>query len=500
MNTLVDGMILETTPGEGETNIDHYGVSIYSSTNTTIRRVIGECANSLVDLSGNTPNMNTYISNCMLFSANRTSGLGMHENAYNTVVSDCVIGGMIGYGVITVKNCRFVQHNRQSDSAVAIIYRGSHKAEWAKMTVTDCIFEGNTLAVQIAQPVTQSSIQAYDHVIGDISLRNCSGGRFIYAPQTTQQILSNTIERMVIDNWRDCYEFYHNGSAIQKLLVNNSSFLFSPWCNKHGGVFSTDGIENLNVVDFYPQENKLFVNTGKGGTYFLPENTPITFTSSSESDHFAVCGKNLASNIVNDYSIGDVSGSAGNALSRSVNNNFASALSLNQNDEIVFSQPSGTSAQTATYAKCLIYSARRGQVRMSVKLKNTGATDGTSWRPYIAIVDASTMKVTYRGNGSAVTTTADGVVATHYRDVPANSFVLCYLYCYSAIASAETTFSDYVINLNTDDFMADTVTFEKYNGSSRDGSGTLQSVDGINYIMANTSGAFVAKFKANLLE
>ena len=500
VNTLVDGMMLQSTPGAGETNIDHYGVSIYSSSNTSIKRVVGECANSLVDLSGNTPNMNTYIMNCMLFSSNRVNGLGMHENAYNTVVEDCVIGGMIGYGFLTVKNCRFVQHNRQADSDTAITYRGSHVAEWSKLLMLDCVFEGNNLAVLIAQPVTQTAIRAYDHIVGDVTIKNCSGGRFIYNPSTTAQILSNTINRMIIDNWRDCYEFYHTGNTIKSLQVSNTSFIFSPWCNKHSGVFSTDGIQNLYVTNFDPLEEKLFAEITKGADYYLPKNVPITFASSSGTDHFVVCGKNIASNIPTDYQIGDVSGSTGNALSRTVNNNFASALSTNNDDELVFTQPVSTSAQTATYAKCLTYVGRRSRVRMSCKMKNTGATNGTSWRPYIAIVDASTGKVTYRGNGSLVTTTAEGVTATHYRDVPADSYVLCYLYCSTAIAGAVTTISDFVVNIMSDDFLADTITFEKYEGSARDGSGTLNSVDGINYIMANAAGSFTAKFKANLLE
>ena len=499
VNTEVDCVNISVTPPISGGD-DHYGISIYSSSNTIISRITSEAANSCVDLSGHTPNMNTYFRNCMLFGSNRVDGLGMHENAYNTVIEDSVIGGMIGYGTVNVQRCRFVQRNKVSDSNVAITFRGSHNADWSRLIVEDCVFEGNNLQVNIAKPVTQTPIQAYNHIIGEIWIRNCVGGRMFYNAGTDATILSNTINRIIMDNWRDCYEFYHTGNKIKSLLVNNCSFLFAPWCNKHADAFSTDGIENLRLMNMYPQEDKLFAEIGRGDTYFLPKDVPIVFTTSNASDHFAVCGKNIISNIATDYAVGDVSGSAGSALTRTVNNNFSSAVSTNANDELVFTQPSGFSAATATYPKCMIYVPKRSRVRMSATLKNTGATNAAAWRPFICIVDAATMNITYRGNGTGQTATAEGVTVTHYRDVPANSFVFCYMYCNSPVKSSETTFSNFVANIMTDDFIEDTVTFEKYDGSGRDGSGTLYSVDGINYIMANAAGSFTAKFKANLLE
>jgi hypothetical protein len=108
INTLVDGISVAITPGIGEQLKDHYGIAVYSSSNTHITRVMSECANSCIDLSGTIPNINTYISHCNLFGSNRVDGLGMHENAYNTVVTDCVLGGVVGYGPMTIQRCRFV--------------------------------------------------------------------------------------------------------------------------------------------------------------------------------------------------------------------------------------------------------------------------------------------------------------------------------------------------------------------------------------------------------
>ena len=500
VNTLVDGIEVAMTPDRGQSGRhDHYGVSLYACSNTTVSRVVGECANSCVDLSGNTPNMNTYIEHCMLFGANRTDGLGMHENAYNTVVTDCVLGGMLGYGTVKVARCRFVQRNRQSESNAAIMYRGSHKAEWATLMMEDCTFEGSNLAVVIAQPVPQSPIQAYNNVIGEIYIRNCSGGKLNNLATSDATILSSTVKRIVLDNWRDCYEIYNTASSgtIESMEIKNCSFTVERFINNHSIATYLDNIKFLDYRSDDPCVHKIHK---KGSVYadnpVLPEGVQIQLSSSNSSAKFRICGANLVPNVLDDYFFGSVSGSIGAALTRTVYTGSNATLSINGNGDPVYTQSPNNTGRYTFYPVGMYYVPFQSTAAMSAVLKNTGGTDGAAFYPYIAIVDCKTGFITYKGNGSSGTASASGVSISHSREVPRDSVVLFYFSCGTAVAGSETTFEDISMTI-TPSFIAPVVN-EDYKAKRLTGDGTLTSFAGVNNIMCSET-TFNVKYEADLV-
>ena len=492
VNTLVDCVNVSKTPGIGQQSHDHYGIAVYACSNTVISRVMGECANSCIDLSGFTPNMNTYIKYCNLFGSNRIDGLGMHENAYNTIVEDCVLGGMVAYGTVFVNRCRFVQRNKVSNSNVAISYRGSHNEKWARLVLTNCIIEGENLQVYIAKPAPQSPIMAYDHVIGEVSIRDCVGGLLVYIPTEDQTILSNTVKRLVLDNWRNCKEIYRNSiGRIEDMYVKNCNFLYNLWINSHNGQFCFDRINYCHLLCDNPRQNRLFVNLQqKGGRFNLPSNVSIAFSSSDLSAHYVICGKNIASNSADDYSAGSVSGSVGGTLNRNVNSGFANSISTDGNGNITFTNASTDAV--SVYLKCFAYAGEASQCSISCNLKNTGATSGSTFRMTIAEIDADTRKIRGITQAQAIQATAGGAEATCSRIVSANTLIQFYIYCNNGVLNAETTFEELMFSLAPADI--DTIEYVAYQGVRLDGNGNLKSLNGINRIMASVYD-FNASFK-----
>lgn len=498
VNTLVDNVTVAKSKYLNSISHDGYGIKVDSSTNTVIQRVMAICSQGCVGLGGpDVPVLNTYIYDCNLFSECRSVGIDLHENSYNLVVEDCVLGGASLYGTAKVNRCRFVQNTRVG-TAFGISMRGTHNPDWAEFRITNCEFE-EKMPIQFLQPVPQNPIQAFSNIFGLIEIEDCKGGQLEYGATTGATITEDLIKRLSLRRLRDCFRIMITaGNKIEYCEVIGCEFGRAVWMTNttDGSTFYHDNIDRLVVRSDAPKKESLIVDLKKnGGRYFLPENVPIAFTSSS-TGHYVVCGNNIASNKVADLECGSVGGSVGDAMTLTANANFSSALSVDSSGNIVFTQPGNTTG-VYIYHKCLAYAEENCKVKMSVKIKNTGATSGAGFRAYLAIVDCATGKITYKSNGDSNTATAEGVTITHTRDVPKNSLVLVFLYCYSAVAYSETTFENFVAKLFSyeDD---DTLTYEEYKGSSRDGNGSLNSVEGVNYVMANVS-SFDAKFKANLV-
>ena len=500
VNTLLDIITISKMPEWGSgSQPDHYALAIYSSTNTSVSKLMGNTANSMIDMSGTIPNLNTRIMQCNLFATNRHSGFGMHENAYNTVLEDCVIGGMTGYGTMYVNRCRFVRSYRNPSNVAGIIYRGGHNQEWSSLSVSNCIFEDSSLSIEISSIVPQSPIQAFDQIIGEIHISDCYGGKLTFVPTLSSTILSNTIQSITVENWKNCYEFYHNSyGTIDRMIVSNCEFTRKLWLNDHSNNLASGGIRQLVYRSDNPAAWKTYIDVTKyGGKFYLPEGISIACSSQTQTDYYAVCGKNLATNKVDDLSVGSVSGSTGSAISRSVNSNFSSALSVNSDNEIVFTQPNN-STSVAIYSKCFVYVPNNHVIKMSCKLKNTGSTNGATFRPYIAVIDCKTGLITYRNNGTEAQATAQGATVTHSRDITdGDSLVLFYLYCSTAVANSKTTLSEYVAEVMDYDF-DETLVYEEYMGSSRTGDGSITSIPGENNFMTSAS-SFEMKCKANYL-
>ena len=87
---------------------------------------------------------------------------------------------------------------------------------------------------------------------------------------------------------------------------------------------------------------------------------------------------------------------------------------------------------------------------------------------------------------------------THKKDVAADSLVLFYLSCSAVVQGSETTFEDFVAKIIPADMYDDSATLEfvEYNGSSLVGDGSLNSVEGINYVMSSAA-TYKATFKVD---
>lgn len=499
VNSMVDNVTVINMPLRGTGRaLDHYGIAIYSCTNTTVKRIMGNAANSCIDMSGTIPNINTRILNSNLFALSRHDGMGMHENAYNTTFEDCVFGGLLAFGTVSVNRCRFVTSYRNPGQTSGISFRGSHNANHGRLIVTNCIFD-NKSSIQIPTPYTQDNPQAFDHVIGEVTVRDCKGGYFVYTPTTTQYVLSNTIENLTLENWRDCNEVYHTSAGIiENMVVKNCEFKQKRWLNDHSNNFSNAGIKCLRVINDCEQKDEIFVNINKfGGTFKLPENVPISFTAANQADRFIVCGKNIASNDPADYGIGIVNGWTGDSISFSPDGTFSGALTANANGELVLTQPNNQNV-ASVYPLYMVYVPKNKIIKMSCVLKNTGATTGATFSPYIAVVSCATGKVTYRNNHGYVQATAQGATATHDRGMDEDSLVLFFLHCGTPVANSETTISNYMAII-TDYVHNSSTAFEKYKGSSRADTGTLLSVEGTNNIFSSAT-AFGARFGTELNE
>ena len=497
VNTMIDCVNVSESSGASESPLkDHYGIAVYSCSNTNISRVLSQCANACVELSGDIPNMNTYIKNCNLYGSNRVDGLGMHDNAYNTVVEDCVIGGMTAYGTMSINRCRFTQRFKLADSFSAITYRGVLNPDWSKLTVTNCILEDDTLQISIAKPGVQTPIQAYDSVIGEIVIKDCEGGSLNYIPGTDSTILSNRIKRLVLENWTDCYEIYHtSGSTIDYMIVQNCTFKNTRWMNSHDSNFCFSGVEYLRLIGENPKQNRLFVDLKKNGArYILPEGVSISLSSSNTSAHYTLCGNNIGSNDTDDYSVGSVSGSVGGQLTRTVTSGRTTDLSVDSNGNLKCVIP-GTSVITY-YLKGMAYVDEESMAYISCKLKNTGTTDAASFRVSIAVLDADTLNIRSIGQATATSATSQGASTSYNKIVPKDSLVQFYIYCNNHVANAETTFEE--LNMNIVPLEIGELPYEAYNGAERDGDGTLTSISGVNRVMCSDQ-TFTTNFKADFL-
>lgn len=498
VNTLIDCVTLSKSKYDNAIYHDGCAIKIESSTNTIIERILSLCSQGCLNLGGTIPCMNTYVRNCDLSSECRTIGIDMHENSYNIVIEDCVLGGATICGTAIISRCRFIQNSRVG-SPIGIVYRGSHEPKWAKIKIVDCEFDGN-IPVQLLASGAQSPIRSFVNVYGEVKIIDCKGGQLAYIATTDSTITGNVLKKLLIARWENCEQITHStGNVIEYMEIVGFSFTRSIWLNKqnNGSSMYFDDIYYLSIHCDNPIKEKIIADLKKyGWRYYLPKDVKINLSSSNQSAHYVVCGKNVASDKKEDYSIGQVSGNVGSQLTRSIYSNFNNALSVDSNGNIVFTQPD-SSVNANIYLKCMVYAADDCIARMSLKLKNTGETNAAKFRPYIAIVNCDTGLVTYRGNGTGAEASSEGALITHGYEVPKNSIVLFYVYCYDVVQLSETTFEEFAAGLFAYEDESG-IEYEKYNGSYREGDGSLRSVDGLNYIMS-TESIFNAKFRADLL-
>lgn len=487
-NCKVDNVRLSNAKYDNSIGTDSYAINIDSCTGTIIERISSICAQSCIGIGGTIPNMNTYVRYCEVGSECRPNALGMHENSYNLVIEDCVLSGLNVLGTVIVNRCRFIQGNRPG-TCNGITFCGSHNPKYATLKVSNCTFVEN-LGIYVYNPTVQSPIQAFNNIVGSIEVFDCNSGSFTWESRSSEYILSNVIQELRLTRWKNCKEIYIPNAAdkITNLIVDDCTFTQRVWVSDHTEAhgFVLDRINNFDYSNSMPLTHKISI---QGETYGmnipLPENTPIQLSSNNENAKFIVTGKNIVSNYADDYIVGTVSGSEGAALTRTpATASNRPTVSIDADGNVVYSQNNSTSSY-CVYPVGMVYVNDFSDITITATLKNTGETNGSSFRPMIAIVDCDTGLINYRGWGSAVEATTQGAVITHTHIIGPNSVVMGYFYCNSAVSGSETTFENTSIGIDSYLAPASIPSNEPYTANRRTGDGTLYSVPGLNHIMCS---------------
>lgn len=498
VNTLVDNVSLSKSKYDNTLTGDGYGIVMASCTNTIFERILATCAQHAIAISGNEPAMNTYVHNCELTSECRAPGLDTHEATYNLVIEDCVLGTASLNSTVTMNRCRIINNRRFGDTNIGISVYGSHDPGLSRIIISNTIFEGTS--ININRPGVQSPVQAFDNIYGCIEITNCVGGALNYVPTTDSNILSNQIKQLTINGWKDCKEIYFDGTnAIDRLDVIDSTFTEGKFINDHNGSHGviTSGIGYLNA-QFYPMGHQVSVDRSStyGEKHTLPGGVVLNLSSNNASAVFRVCGNNLTPNVRDDYRLGSVTGSDGGTLSRTEYTGSDVSLAINSDGDPVYTQGNNTS-KYSIYPIGMFCVDDLSSITISATLKNTGATSGASFIPFIALVNSKTGALRSRYSGSLATASSSGASMTYSHNVSPGDVVLCYVNCYSPVANAVTTFEDFSITCTP--YFAPSVVDEPYVSKRRTGDGTITALPGVNNIMCSEA-TFDVSFAANYLD
>ena len=487
VNTKIEAVSLSKSKWDNSISGDGYGMRIDSSTNTIVERIIATCAQHAIAISGNLPTIDVFISHCYLNAECRSPGLDTHEAVYNLVVEDSVLSTAALNSICTLNRCRIKTNRRATTSNAAnISIYGNHNPDWSRIRILNTDLEED-VSITALNPSSQNPVQSFDNVFGNIEIENCTGGCFAYDPSTSATVLSNTINRLSIKNWRNCKEIYHTGSgAIKVLEINNSTFISNNAINDHNqahGVVLTN-IEHLDISGVNPLAHKVHLaRSTYGENVILPKNVPISLSSDNASAKFVVCGSNLTPNDVADLVVGSVSGSSGGTLTRSVaTGDNIPTISFDSNGDLVYSQNANT-AKYSVYPVGAFYVKEPSVVSISAKLVNSGNTDGARFTPFIAMVNCKTGTLIDRYSGTSQTASAQGTNISFNKQVSSNCVVLCYFYCSTAVSGSVTTFEDYNVTCSAN--LIPAVVDQPYTARRLTGDGTILSLDGVNNIMSS---------------
>ena len=501
MNTLIDRIKLSDGKNDNTLAGDGYGVVVHASSNTFIQGINAICAQTPITTGGDVVVVNLYVRDCDLTSQCRHNGIGMHENSYNIVVEDCTLGGLNVLGTGIVNRCRFINNRRLGSRNGGITFCGSHNPKFATLRVNGCTFEGGAY-IYIYSPSTQNPVEAFDCIVGLVDIKDCDGGYLYYEGTVNQYILSNRILEMNLSGWKNCSELYVPNATdiIEKMTVLNCDFKNLRWMNDHNNHLMTANVQELDFSSVIPMQHKMTVNKDTYGERFtLPENVSISLSSANSSAKYIVCGNNLASNDPEDYFIGSVSGSDGGTLSRSVSTGSGvPTLSVDDSGNLVHTQKNNSGSYDM-YPLGLFYVKEPGNIKMSATLKNTGETSGATFRPYIAVVNCKTGKLVSRYNGTAVQATAQGANISYEVGVSADYVAMCYFYCNSPVANAETTFEDMAVIVENLFVPSTADSIQPYEAKRRTGDGAVLSLPGVNNIMCSDL-EFHVSFGADFVE
>lgn len=499
VNTLVENVMLAKSKYDNTLSGDGYGIVINSCTNTVIERILATCAQHSISTSGTIPTIDTFIRHSELTSECRTAGLDTHEAVYNLVVEDSVLGTASLNSVSTIIRCRIIGNRRVGGNSQALSVYGSHAAERSRIRIIDSVFEqGLHIDVLAASP--QNPVSAFDNAFGFIEIVNCTGGYLVFDPTTSETILSNTINRLLIDNWKNVLQIQHTAGygTIKVLEIRNTVFGNENFITDNNAAHGIilDGIEQIIWNNAIPILSKSAINrTTMGECCIMPGGVPISVSSSNPSAKFRVCGANITATTPDDYLMGNVSGNDGAALVRSVYSNAVGALTVNSDGDLVYTQGNNSSTVTI-YPIGMYHVLSKGDVVMSAVLKNTGGTTGAKFRLCVVIINGTTGLIRKRDLSSAVEATAQGAIITYTNGwAQPGDYILPYIYCSTAYANAVTTFEDFSVRYDTN--FAQSVVSDDYMSNRRTGNGTLLSLPGVNYICCSED-TFTVKFEADM--
>ena len=487
-NTRIEGISMSKVKEDNARAGDGYGLNIYSCTNTVVQRVNAICGQSCIDVTGSITSLHTYIKYCELSSECRGNAIGSHENVYNTVIEDCVVTGINVLGTAYISRCRFIKNNRIVNSN-GVSFCGNHDPNHSILKIRDCIFDEGK-QIYISAPLVSNPVQAFDDIVGLVEITDCQGGFLIFQGTQSEYILSNVINELRLTRWKDCAYFSRSNASddiIKKLYISDCSFKNNVWINDG---YEDHGMILENIYDFdcrstIPMMHKVSADKPTiGSKYTLPGNTSISLSSSNTSAKYVICGRNIASNDPDDYFVGNVYGSAGGDLTRTIATGTCPTISSDADGNIVFTQPGNTSSNNM-YPVGLFYCQEYGTINMSATIKNTGATDGASFKPYVALVNCDTGKLVDRYLGTEVQATAAGATISFSKTVRKNYAAMCYYYCSTPVANSVTTFENMKACCDPAFAPKPLTDSDVYEAHRRTGDGSVPSLDGVNNIMCS---------------
>ena len=490
VNSVIDGVsfskIKPVNLVNGTSPYDGYGIHVGSCTNTTLKRIVCLAGQSSISTGGRVPCLDTFVLRCHMISEARETAIGMHENSYNIVIEDCVLSGATLYGTVTVHRCKFIKNNRIDNTEVAITFRGSHDARFASLYVSECEFENGSL-IDLRSPAPQNPIQSMDHIIDSVTIEHCKNGALRYYPSVSNFILSNCLNRVAINDWKNMKCINHDpDQQIKMITIRNTSFAMDAWIANMGGTYSTGGIDKLLLQNDLPPYSRMIVGMDTYGTkYRMPEGVPVNFESEEQSALYILCGENCASSAVSDYGVGSVSEGTGGVISVVPDAGLASCLTAQDANTIKFTQPNNTNKYTI-FPLYMLAAEEKVTVRASAKLKKAGSASGAGFVMKIFVVNGDTGVISDTQSSSSVTATDGGASVSVSATITSGYRALCCLYCGSPVANAETILEELLFSTALPTEPAPV--YKAYAGNHRTGDGALYSQNGFNNML---SSAFV---------
>lgn len=145
-----------------------YGVSIFSSTNVTIRNLITNSGTTGLVWTGQEPSYNIIIEDCNLCAESSYEGLGSHANCLGVTLTACILNGFSFQGNVHAINCDMMNNEITATSA----YLGLGEQYFQSNYSFDrCRFYNQLISVRDYFQI-DSATRKY---IGSITFTNCSG-------------------------------------------------------------------------------------------------------------------------------------------------------------------------------------------------------------------------------------------------------------------------------------------------------------------------------------